>query len=143
MQSIQSESQKQLLIESIVCLKDMMRAYSDDQINRIRSQPGPSHEEEYGREEDHDAQRISLPEGQRYGDALVESQQTERELAEDEVVLNLIDEDFERGLLSLRELVKDEQLGKVRLSFEQKERIIVRLLVLTTQGYKNPQEQYK
>jgi len=30
MQSIQSESQKQLLIESIVCLKDMMRAYSED-----------------------------------------------------------------------------------------------------------------
>lgn len=58
-------------------------------------------------------------------------------------MLNLIDQDFEKGLLSLRELVKDEQVGKVQLSFEQKEGIILRLLVLTTQGYKNPQEQYK
>lgn len=143
MQSIESESQKQLLIESIVCLKDMMRAYSEDQINKIRSQPGPSHEREYEREGEHDAQQISLPEDQRYGDALVESQQTERELAEDEAVLELIDEDFEKGLLSLRELVKQEQVGKVQLTFEQKERIVVRLLVMTTQGYKNPQEQYK
>lgn len=84
-----------------------------------------------------------MPEGQRYGDAMVESQQTERELTEDEAVLDLIDQDFEKGLLSLRELVKHEQVGKVQLSFEQKERIIVRLLMLTTQGYKNPQEQYK
>lgn len=63
-------------------------------------------------------QQISLPEGQRYGDALMESQQTERELTEDEAVLDLIDKDFEKGLLSLRELVKQEQVGKVQLTFE-------------------------
>ena len=58
-------------------------------------------------------------------------------------VLDLINENFEQGLLKLKELVKDEQNGQIQITFEQKEQIINLLLMLTTSGYKNPQEQCK
>jgi hypothetical protein len=53
-------------------------------------------------------------------------------------VLQLIEQNFEKGLLLLKELVKDEQTGAVQLSFEKKERIISKLLLITTKGYENP-----
>ena len=34
-------------------------------------------------------------------------------------------------------------MGQLKVTFEQKERIVNLLLQLTTKGYKNPQEQYK
>jgi hypothetical protein len=70
---------------------------------------------------------VSLPESKGYND-----------LPPDEQVLQLIDQDFEKGLLSLRELVKDESIGKIQLIFSQKEKIVLRLLHLTTQGFTNP-----
>lgn len=54
------ESHKQLLIESIVCLKDMLNAYQEEQINKIRY----SDRQEYDGEE----HPISLPDGERYED---------------------------------------------------------------------------
>ena len=54
-------------------------------------------------------EEISLPESKGYSD-----------LPPEEQVLQLIDQDFEKGLLSLRELVKDESVGKIQLIFEQK-----------------------
>ena len=53
-------------------------------------------------------------------------------------VIDLINDNFEQGLLKLKELVKEEQSGSVVVSFEQKEQIVNLLLSLTTSGYKNP-----
>ena len=58
-------------------------------------------------------------------------------------MIDLIDSNFEQGLLALKELVKEEQAGKLSLSFDRKEKIVNKLLCLTTIGYKNPSEQYK
>lgn len=55
-------------------------------------------------------------------------------------VVDLINQNFEQGLLKLKELVKDEQNGQIQITFDQKEQIIGVLLDLTTLGYKNPQE---
>ena len=55
----------------------------------------------------------------------------------------MIDENFEQGLLLMKELVKDEQQGIVQVTFEQKHKLVQKLIRFTTLGYKNPQEQYK
>ena len=53
-------------------------------------------------------------------------------------MIDLINDNFEQGLLKLKELVKEEQSGSVVVTFEEKEQIVNLLLSLTTSGYKNP-----
>ena len=69
-----------------------------------------------------------------------ESEEQEREpsIPKYQQVIDLINDNFEQGLLKLKELVKEEQSGTVVVSFEQKEQIVNLLLSLTTSGYKNP-----
>ncbi len=47
-------------------------------------------------------------------------------------VIELIQENFEKGLIALKQLVKDEQNGEIEVSFDQKEKMISLLLKLTT-----------
>jgi hypothetical protein len=58
-------------------------------------------------------------------------------------VLDLLDSDFEKGLLALKDLVKQDQTGVISISFETKQELILKLLNITTNGYHNPSEQYK
>jgi hypothetical protein len=59
-------------------------------------------------------------------------------------VIEEITADFEKGLLKLKQLVGDEQSGRVApTTFEQKEQIVSLLIRITTQGYRSPAEQYK
>jgi hypothetical protein len=78
-----------------------------------------------------------LPEGDTYDN------EEDAPLSKDEEVLQMLEENFEKGLLALKELVKEEQTGAISLPFEKKHNIISKLLEITTIGYQNPAEQYK
>ena len=111
------QENKDIVIEALVYLKERMKHWQESQVQSMQTMPESN----------------ELPAGQ-YIDQSIE----EDTLPSEEEVLSLIDSNFEQGLLSLKELVKCEQTGQVQLSFEQKERIICRLLQITTNGYRDP-----
>ena len=57
--------------------------------------------------------------------------------------MELLDSDFEKGLLALKDLVKMDQTGEISITFDIKQDLITKLLTITTNGYLNPSEQYK
>jgi len=121
------EENKDIIIEALVYLKDKMKAYSSG--SRQQMQQPTEYEQQHS--------RLSLPLSQQF-EADQSIEEPENTVPRDVAVLDLIDRDFEKGLVLLKELVKDEQTGDVQLSFEKKERIISKLLLLTTRGYANP-----
>jgi hypothetical protein len=53
------------------------------------------------------------------------------------LVMEALNDNFEQGLIKLKELVKDDQNGSLQVKVEEKEQIITLLLSLATKGFKS------
>lgn len=138
------ESNKDLLIDALVYLKEQMQEYQEGQLENM------AHTGEMRAQETEESRlglsnRVSGPQNELYTNPTEQSftEQAQPQIPKDEQLLNLLDINFEQGLLLLKELVKEEQTGLIQLDFHQKEAIITSLLSKTTPGQRNQHDQYK
>lgn len=128
------EENKDIIIDSVVYLKTKMQEYSS------ATQQSMQNINQSQDMEESMTQSGMLPNQQRFEEQHITN---ESRLPTDIEILEMIDSNFEQGLIQLKQLVAEEQNGRVKLRHDQKERLVQKLLTLTTKGYTNSQDQFK